>query len=201
MNIPKIRDRIFLGMLVGVLANIPKVVIDDLSGKFNISQRSFRETAAGVLVSTQKQATTAKGHLLGNILDFGMAMFGGTLLVKLFSKTGRDHVILKGLFFGIGMGSILTGLLNGPISNKVGPKNAASNLSYVASHAAYGIVAACLTVSLGHPSLFDAKPYNDASEPTELTTEQIRLKEKMKQRQSSNKFVSGVAKKVKRYIR
>lgn len=176
MDLPKIKDRVFLGMIVGVIANIPKVLIDDVSRKMKISQRSFRETAAGVWVSKQNQATNKPGHLLGNILDFGMAMFGGIQTVNLFSKTGRDHVLAKGLLLGIGMGSLVSALMSGLPSNKVSPKDAKSNLSYVASHAAYGIVAAFLTTSLGHPSLFDAKPINDQLEPTELTTEQIKQK-------------------------
>lgn len=184
MNIPKIRDRVFLGMIVGSISNIPKVLIDELSRKLKISQRSFRETAAGLWVSTQKQATTGKGNLLGHILDFGTAMFGGVQIVNLFSKTGRDHVLAKGLLFGIGMGSVITALMSGLPSNKVNPKDPASNLSYVASHAAYGIFAAYLTVNLGHPSLFDAAPKNDYLEPTLLTTEQVRLRRRMKSKKS-----------------
>ena len=131
MNIPKIKDRVFLGIIVGTIANLPKILIDEISQSIKISQRSFRETAAGVWVSNQNQAASSKGQLLGHILDFGMAMFGGIQMVNLFSKTGKDHVVAKGLFLGIGMGSAITGIMSGLPTNKVRPKDAASNLSYV----------------------------------------------------------------------
>lgn len=171
-----IKDRIMLGMIAGIAGNAVKTVIDEVSIKKKISQRSFRETAAGIWVSPKGEATNLKGQILGGLLDFGMASMGGVGIVHLLSKTGRDHVITKGVLSGIAIGSFITALVSAFPQNRIRPKDAASNLSYMASHAVYGIAAAAVACELGHPSLFDTAPQNDYLAPTELTTEQEKVK-------------------------
>lgn len=167
-----IKDRIMLGLIAGLAGNAVKTVIDEISIKQKVSQRTFRETAAGVWVSKKSEVTNLKGQILGGLFDFGMASMGGVAIVHLLSKTGRDHVIPKGIVSGIAIGSTITALLSVSPQNKVKPKDAASNLSYMASHAVYGVVAAAIAGKLGHPSLFDAEPQNDYLASTELTSEQ-----------------------------
>ena len=58
--------------------------------------------------------------------------------------------------------------------NKVKPKDAASNLSYVFSNMVYGLLTTFAAAKLGHDSLFDAPPLNDYLKPTEKTSEQIK---------------------------
>lgn len=93
-------------------------------------------------------------------------------MANLVTKSGRDHLLSKGLFYGMSMGSIVTALLSGLPKNKVSPKDAYSNLSYMLSHAAYGVVSIYIIAKLGHDSLFDTEPQNNYLQPTELTTEQ-----------------------------
>ena len=120
----------------------------------------------------KKEAASLKGQLLGGLFDFGMSAMGGIGIVHMLSRTGRDHVITKGVVSGIAIGSTITALLSAYPQNKVRPKDASSNLSYMASHAVYGVVAAAVAGKLGHPSLFDAEPQYDYLAPTELTSEQ-----------------------------
>ncbi len=168
----KIKDRVVLGVVAGLAGNVLKMAVDEISIKKKISQRSFRETAAGVWVSKKSEATNIKGQILGGLLDFGMGILGGISTVHFLSKTGRDHVIIKGITSGITMGSLITFVMGTLPQNQVRPKDAASNLSYMLSHAVYGLVTTTVTAKLGHPSLFDAKPKNDYLDPTEPTTEQ-----------------------------
>ena len=65
-------------------------------------------------------------------------------------------------------------------TNKVRPKDAISNLSYMASHAVFGLVTTAIVAKLGDDSLFDAKPYNDYVSPTAKTTEEQRISETRK---------------------
>jgi len=168
----KIKDRIVLGVVAGLAGNVIKMAIDEVSTKNKISQRSFRETAAGVWVSKKSETTNIKGQILGGLLDFGMGILGGISMVYLLSKTGRDHIVIKGVTSGIAMGSFITFSMGSLPQNQVRPKDAASNLSYMVSHAAYGLVTTAAAAKLGHPSLFDPKPQNDYLEPSEPTTEQ-----------------------------
>lgn len=171
----KIKDRIVLGAVAGLIGNCFKTFLDEISLRLKISQRSFRATAAGVWVSKEKEAINIKGQTLGSILDFGLASLGGIGIVHLLSKTGRDHLIIKGTISGITIGSFITGMLSAFPQNKVKPKDAASNLSYIAAHAIYGIVTTVFIAKFGDKLLFDSEPYNDRLSPTNPTTQQESL--------------------------
>lgn len=166
----KINDRFLLGIVAGVTGNIVKTAIDEISLRMKISQRSFRSTAAGVWVDKTNEATNVKGQLLGSVFDFGMAALGGVGMVELLTRTGRDHLITKGITSGITIGAAITALLSMYPKNKVRPKDAASNLSYIFSNAVYGLVATGIASWLGTPDLYDVEPRNDYLQPTTRTT-------------------------------
>jgi hypothetical protein len=166
----KIRDRFLLGLISGTAGNVIKTAVDELLLRLRLSQRSFHATAAGVWVDKKTEADSFLGHLLGSVLDFGVASFGGVATVYLLSNTGRDHLAAKGLTTGIIYGSCITIALSALPQNKVSPKNANSILAYMLSHAVYGIAATVVAANLGHPSLFDAPPHKDYLAPSEKTT-------------------------------
>ena len=134
----RIKDRITLGIIAGCCGNTVKTIIDEISLRKNISQRSFRATASGVWVSSHKEATGIKGQVLGVLLDYGLGSLGGIGTVYLLSATGRDHPITKGLFYGLTMGSIITAFISG-FQKQSKAKDAASNLS-LCSHAAMDLL-------------------------------------------------------------
>jgi hypothetical protein len=171
----KIKDRITLSILAGGIGTIFQLATDLISSRLGISQRSYRTTAAGVWVASRKQAESWQGQLLGTIMNLGLSMVGAFALIHLLTKNGRDKILTKGLFFGATFGAIINAMLSGLINNKVKPKDAASNLSYLASNAVFGVVTALVASKLGHDSLFDAQPLNDEIKPTEKTTEELRL--------------------------
>ena len=176
----KINDRILLGLIAGLGGNLVKTAIDEASLSLKLSQRSFRSTAAGVWVKRKRDAESVHGQVLGGLIDFGMSAVGGIGTVYLLSKTGRDQLLAKGLVSGITIGSTVTGMLSVFPTNKVQPKDAISNLSYMASHAVLGLVTTAIVAKLGDDSLFDAKPYNDYVSPTAKTTEEQRISETRK---------------------
>jgi hypothetical protein len=173
----KIKDRIVLGTIAGLAGGIVKTGIDEASLRMGISQRPFREAASGVWVAKKRDAKNSKGQVLGSLFDFGMSALGGIGITYLLSKTGRDHSVAKGTIFGIAMGSGITSALSVLSANRVKPKGASSNLSYMVAHAAYGIAASTIVAKLGDPSLFDVEPINDYLRPTEPTTEELQDKE------------------------
>ena len=171
----KINDRIYLGMISGATGLVALSLIDLISSKMRISQRSYRTTASGVWVSSRREAEKWSGQLLGVMMNIGLSMVGGVSVVKILTTFGRDKLLPKGLFFGITFGSIITAMLSGFANNKVKPKDAISNLSYVLSHAAFGLVSFFTAAKLGDDSLFDAPPQNDYINPTNQTSEQINM--------------------------
>jgi len=168
----KIKDRVLLGTLAGLAGDVVKTVIDEISHKKKLSQRSFRETAAGVWVKKGSEARSIQGQALGGLFDLGMSMAGGIGTVYLLTETGRDHLITKGIIAGIGLGSLLDFAISTLPQNKIKPTDATSHLSYMVSHAAYGLVTTFIVAKMGHPSLFDKEPSNNYLEPTVSTTEQ-----------------------------
>jgi len=74
-----------------------------------ISQRSYATTAAGVWVSSRRQAEKWQGQLLGTMMNIGLCIVGGISAVKLLTTFGRDKLVPKGIFLGITFGSVITG--------------------------------------------------------------------------------------------
>jgi len=168
----KIKDRQYLGGIAGLVGGLCMVIVDRISYSMGLSKRLYAETSAGVWVGSKRQAKSSSGHILGTIMTLALAMMGGAVKVGILTKSGRDKILPKGLMFGISFGAIITGLTSGFAMNKVKPKDANSNLSYVAASGIYGMVTAFLISKLGDDSLFDAKPQNDYIKPTIPTGEE-----------------------------
>lgn len=166
----KIKDRMTLGIFSGLVGILLKTGSDEIFHRNKISKRSFRETASGVFVSSRRQAKNPSGQILGLLLDLGMGMVGSIGQVYILTKTGKDNLLTKGTFFGMTFGSIITAMLSGFSSNKVKPKDANSNLSYIISHAIYGLGTTYTAALLGDESLWDVPPKNDYVQPTQQTT-------------------------------
>ncbi|WP_206752208.1 hypothetical protein [Desulfosporosinus fructosivorans] len=166
----KIKDRITLGIVSGLIGTIVKTASDELFLRQKASKRSFRVTAAGVWVNTKRQASTPYGQILGAIMDLGLGMVGAVAQVYILSKTGKNNLFAKGSLFGMTFGSTITAMLSGFGSNKVKPKDAKSNLTYIFSSGIFGLVTTYAAALLGDDSLWDAPPANNYLPPTKPTT-------------------------------
>jgi len=172
--VKKIDDRIYLGLVSGVIGWVFFTLIGKITVKMGVSKRSYPTISAGILVSSRREAEKWSGQLLGTIMNIGLCMVGGVSIVKLLTTFGRDKLVAKGLFFGITFGGAITALLNKLTNKKVVPSDPSSNLSYLLSHAVFGLVSVFSAAKIGDDSLFDVPPQNDYLRPTEKTTEQIK---------------------------
>lgn len=171
----KIKDRFTLSLLAGSIGGALAMAVDAISVLLKISEDSWPLTAAGVLVSTRRQAETPQGILLGTIMTFTISITGAFGLISLLTQYGREKIIVKGLFFGVAFGTVINTMLGSFVQNKVKPKDAVSNLIYLLSGAIYGVTTALVASKIGHDSIYDAPPKNDWLNPTEKTTEEIKL--------------------------
>jgi len=146
----KINDRQSLGIISGLIGGLVLILFDRISLKLGISKRSYTQAASGVWVSSKKQARSRGGNILGIMMSLGLSSLGGVIMTELFSRKGTDNLIGKGIFYGVTYGAIATALLSGFPNNKVKPPDATSNLSYVASHALYGLTTSLLISKLGN---------------------------------------------------
>lgn len=170
----KIKDRDTLSIVSGLIGLVGMTLVDGISRRAGISKRSYREAAAGMFVS-KNEASSFKGQALGLIMNSAVSILGANYIIKRMSQNGRDKLMSKGIVSGITIGAIATAIPNIVPKNRVKPKDAASNLSYVFSNIAYGMLATFASAKLGHDSLFDVSPQNDYLKPTEKTSEQVKL--------------------------
>lgn len=169
----KIKDRDTLSIVSGIIGLAGMMLTDGVSQKAKISKRSYRQAAAGVFVS-KSEAKNVWGQILGVIMNSAVSILGANYIIKRMSQNGRDKLISKGITSGIVFGAIATAIPNLAPWNKMKPKDAASNLSYVFSNIVFGLLATFSAAKLGHDSLFDPPPQNDYLKPTEKTSEQIK---------------------------
>lgn len=101
------------------------------------------------------------------------SIFGAGLLTSLITKTGRDLYALKGIVSGVTHGAVLMAIQSSLPWNKMKPKDATSNLSYVLTNAFYGLICGTAIAKLGDDSLFDVEPVNDYIKPTLKTSEEV----------------------------
>lgn len=170
----KIKDRNSLAIITGFIGLAGATLVDGVSRRANISKRSYREAAAGMLVS-KSEARNLRGQILGVIMNSAVSILGAKYIIKDMSKSGRDKIFPKGILAGITIGAIATVIPNIAPKNRVKPKDAASNLSYVFTNLVYGLLTTFAVAKLGHDSLFDTPPQNDYLKPTEQTSEQKKL--------------------------
>ncbi|WP_407311991.1 hypothetical protein [Desulfosporosinus sp. SB140] len=169
----KIKDRDTLSIVSGMIGLVGLMLTDGISQKAKISKRSYREAAAGVFVS-KNEAENLRGQALGVIMNSAVSILGANYIIKRMSQNGRDKLVSKGITSGIVFGAIATAIPNLAPWNKMRPRDAASNLSYVFSNIVFGLLATFSAAKLGHDTLFDTPPQNDYLKPTEKTTEQIK---------------------------
>ncbi|MBC2723349.1 hypothetical protein [Desulfosporosinus sp.] len=169
----KIKDRYFLTVVAGLLGLVGVTVFDTLSYRMGYSERTYRETAAGLFVPSKRKAKTKSAHILGLSMNGVASIIGAGLISTLFVKTGRDFYALKGMVSGITHGAFLMLIQSFLPWNKMKPKGPVSNLSYVLTNAFYGLICGTAIAKLGDDSLFDVEPVNDQLKPTIETSEEV----------------------------
>ncbi|HBV87233.1 MAG TPA: hypothetical protein DEF42_11435 [Desulfosporosinus sp.] len=169
----KIKDRYLLTVVAGLLGLIGVTIFDTVTYKMGYSKRTYRETAAGLFVPSKLKARTSNAQILGFSMNGVASIVGAGLLSTLITKTGRDFYGIKGVISGITHGAFLMLMQSALPWNKMKPKDAVSNLSYVLTNAIYGLICGTAIAKLGDDSLFDVEPLNDQLKPTEETSEEV----------------------------
>ena len=147
----KIKDRIILGTIAGIGANLVKEVIAETSVRSGFSKYTCRRMIP-LTVLSKKHAKTWKGWIIGTSTDMAIAGFTGIMLTYTLSYTGTDCAKLKGALIS---GGILDQVFN--MFSRVLPevkKEPNSNLVCKAIHQIFGATAASIITTLGASSLF-----------------------------------------------
>ena len=167
-----IKDRDVLGFYSGLIGGSIALVFDWIFNKLGLTDRVYSETACGVWVNNKRQTKTFTGHFLGVITTLILSMLGGVAKTHRVTSGGRDHVIKKGIVFGMAFGAVINGLTSAFAVNKLKPMKPMSHLFYAVTSAIYGLITTLCISKFGHDSLFDQAPTNDYLKPTNETTEE-----------------------------
>lgn len=159
----RINDRLILGVLAGVLGNLPKAAVE-LAGKMTgWAESDCPDRAAGMLVP-RRQVHSKKGRIIGRVADMVMAAMLGVATTYALSATGKDKAVLKGVVLGQTMWTMLYGVLGTLGTTRVRTVQPRTALTELVGHTVYGAATAGLAVALGDPGLFTGKiPYVIAS--------------------------------------
>jgi hypothetical protein len=161
----KIADRILLGVISGLSANIIKLAMGKAAMKLNVADLDGPMKATGLLVPAHKIADR-KGMFVGYLADSSIAAMIGIFTVYVLSITGKDRALLKGTLIGKSMWTVLYGVLATFGASKVAPVDPKTALAEFASHSVYGATAAALAVRLGDERLFNGRiPLSASSTP------------------------------------
>ncbi len=152
----KITDKIILGLVSGLLGNIPKIIINEALVRKGIEKKRFAEIVAGMFV-TQKEAASKKGIAFGFAGDFVSASFLGIPLVYLLSYTGKNNKIVKGGIIGlVGLG-LYRGILAKLGAKGTYPQDVTTNVFMSVTSTLWGVTTGILVSILGHKSVFAQK--------------------------------------------
>lgn len=155
----KIKDRIILGIVSGVIASLPGRFINALEYRTGLTDIQYDQMASSLFLPKNK-IKTGEAKVTGSIINHTMVGLTGILITYLLSATGRDKAMIK----GIGVTSALWITIYG-LAPKFGvkvksKKTFAPILSFI-DHALLGSLCGFFSSKLGHDSLFPDTQISD----------------------------------------
>lgn len=148
----KIRDRIILGVISGLIAGIPGRLINAVEYKENLTDIRYNQLAASLFIPKNK-TNTIEGKALASFVNNINLGVVGVMTTYILSLTGRDKAIIKGM----GTGAISWIMLNGVVSNLglgIKSKKPISPILSFADHVIFGLLTGYLISKLGDDALF-----------------------------------------------
>lgn len=132
------KDRIILGAMVGLLADVVKLLVNLTGYLLNYSHVVFWQiTATRFLDKTDLFKPAA--YIIGGIADLTMAALLGVAFIYLLHLTGRDYDYVKGMGFGLAVWVLLFGTVLGQTTeNKLNIDPSGILLTAVA-HLSFGL--------------------------------------------------------------
>ena len=148
----KIKDRIMLGVITGVIASLPGKIINNIEYRKGLTEQTYQKAASSLFVK-DNQLDTLPGKIIGAVANQVLTVTAGIGTTYLLSLTGRDHAVVK----GIGIGMLYWMFLEGLPSNlglTISHKKPMTPLLSILDHIVFGATCGFVASNLGDESLF-----------------------------------------------
>lgn len=162
----KIKDRIILGMISGIVAALPAQLANAVEHKLGLIDIPYSQLASKLFIPERKIKSTT-GKSLSFLINSINTSVTGVFLTYLLSFTGKDKAIIK----GIGTGTVLWVIGNGFVSNTLltkKPKKTITPFLSCLDHAVYGGLCSLLITRFGDDIIFPSNPIRRQLENTNL---------------------------------
>jgi hypothetical protein len=152
----KIKDRIVLGVVSGLIGNLAKEIVSETMIKYKFGKKDGIAVAAGIFVPTRRKTKklTAKSKIIGMAADNIISAILGVANVYLLSLTGKDHRMTKGMVTGHFAWTTMYGVLSRMGATSAYPLREDDDLNGLINHSIFGLVTSEVAFRLGDPSLF-----------------------------------------------
>ncbi len=142
-------DSVQLGMIAGVLCNLPKVILMHIFQQMDLVRYNFAQMTAGIFIE-QNGLSNPFALATGYIADFAVASSLGIILVYFLKLTGKDYPISKGLLYGIIIHIIVFGVAKTLGITSVELVDPVANFVVLLPNIAFGISAALFIYRYGN---------------------------------------------------
>ncbi len=155
----KIRDRVLLGILAGVICGLPGRVTNSVEYHLGLTDVKYGQIASSLFIPKNK-VNTSEAKIIASLTNHTTISITGIIITYLLSATGRDNAVIK----GTGVGSVLWIAIYG-LSARLGltirsKKPLSSLLSFI-DHAVFGAFCGLFAAKFGHSSLFPDRNMNE----------------------------------------
>ncbi len=142
------KDKIVLGILVGLLSDAVKLTFNFLSFKLNFTPVVFWQLVAATALE-KKDIFTAGGILIGAVVDIIATSLVGVIFVYIIYITGKENLWIKGIGFGMFIWIIFFVIVKGQlIQNKITSEPSGIFVTIIA-HFLFGLSLAVFTRFFG----------------------------------------------------
>lgn len=151
----KIKDRLVLGAIAGMVTSLPIQIFDALMHENGITDLSYAYSASRIFL-TKKKTKTLPGKAVSAIVNFANSSTVATAITYILSLTGKDYALLKGAGIGTMMWVGIGGLMSS-IGLKIKSKRPITPLILLGQHIIFGVMCSYIIIKLGDNSIFPDK--------------------------------------------
>ena len=148
-----LKDRIIIGIIIGILADVVKLSFNYLSFALNYTPVVFWQIVAATGLA-REDVFTPIGIFIGGITDVIVAMFLGVIFIYFIYLTGKENLWIKGIGFGMLVWVIFFVVVEGQLVQEKIPPEPPGILVTIVAHFLFGLSLAAFTKLLASDMSF-----------------------------------------------